>query len=214
MYILWSSFAWLAVYWWTYLCTVTTADHAYGTNEHFVDFSDTKGQNDKYHYIIEGDLNIGAVFPIHRRGTHGEACGTGLRETGVVQYVEALVYAINEINADPNLLPGYTLGTVVLDDCDTAETALGQALHFIPLYSTCDGANCSRQHKLRHHSQQQFTFYDVVGVIGSESSDASMMIANVLGLFDVPQISSWATSDLLSNKVRYPYFMRMVPPDR
>ena len=40
------------------------------------------------------------------------------------------------------------------------------------------------------------------------------MIANVLGLFAVPQISPSATSNLLSDKTRFPYFMRMVPPDR
>ena len=39
------------------------------------------------------------------------------------------------------------------------------------------------------------------------------MIANVLGMFEIPQISPTASSDLLSDKERFPYFLRMVPPD-
>ena len=64
------------------------------------------------------------------------------------------------------------------------------------------------------YSGHHRTFYDVVGVIGAESSPSSIMMANVLTLFGIPQISYTSTSDLLSDKNKFPYFMRMIPPDR
>ena len=62
--------------------------------------------------------------------------------------------------------------------------------------------------------EAQFTSYRVEGVLGAESSPSSIMLANVLKIFRVPQISHTATSDLLSDKKKFPYFLRMVPPDR
>ncbi|XP_050687348.1 metabotropic glutamate receptor 7-like [Eriocheir sinensis] len=53
----------------------------------------------------------------------------------------------------------------------------------------------------------------VVGVIGAASSSVSVMIANILRLFKIPQISYASTSTELSDKSRFEYFSRVVPPD-
>ena len=92
------------------------------------------------------------------------------------------------------------------------------------------GGGCDTKHKYTNpkgnHDEEEITshdsmysghhrtFYDVVSVIGAESSPSSIMIANVLTLFGIPQISYTSTSDLLSDKNKFPYFMRMIPPDR
>ncbi|KAK2142344.1 hypothetical protein LSH36_967g00009 [Paralvinella palmiformis] len=39
------------------------------------------------------------------------------------------------------------------------------------------------------------------------------MVSSFLGLFNIPVLSPWSTSDELSDKSRFPYFMRLVPPD-
>jgi len=54
--------------------------------------------------------------------------------TGAVQFVEGVVFAINQVNANLNLLPGLTLGAVILDDCAKPVTALARALHFLPVH--------------------------------------------------------------------------------
>ena len=64
--------------------------------------------------------------PVVRFLPQVEVCGVGLRESGVVQHTEAMVYAIDNINADPRLLPNVTLGFVILDDCLKPTTALAQ----------------------------------------------------------------------------------------
>ncbi len=53
----------------------------------------------------------------------------------------------------------------------------------------------------------------VAGVIGAAFSGVSIMVANILRLFKVPQISYASTSTELSDKSRFEYFSRVVPPD-
>jgi len=53
----------------------------------------------------------------------------------------------------------------------------------------------------------------VVGVVGASFSVVSVMVANILRLFKIPQISYASTSVELSDKSRFEYFNRVVPSD-
>lgn len=50
----------------------------------------------------------------------------------------------------------------------------------------------------------------VVGVVGASFSVVSVMVANILRLFKIPQISYASTSVELSDKSRFEYFARVV----
>lgn len=52
-----------------------------------------------------------------------------------------------------------------------------------------------------------------MGVIGPGSSAVSIQVQNLLQLFHIPQIGYSATSRDLSDKNRFRYFLRVVPPD-
>jgi ABC-type branched-subunit amino acid transport system substrate-binding protein len=54
----------------------------------------------------------------------------------------------------------------------------------------------------------------IAGVIGAASSSVSIQVANLLRLFQVPQISYASTSPELSNKERFPFFSRVLPSDK
>ena len=56
--------------------------------------------------------------------------------------------------------------------------------------------------------------YDVISVVGLGTSRQSVMSSSLLSLFKIPHIATWATSDELSDKTRFEYFMRVIPPDR
>ena len=45
--------------------------------------------------------------------------------------MEAMLYALDEINADPSILPNISLGAVVLDTCSNPSYALEQAMEFV-----------------------------------------------------------------------------------
>lgn len=56
-------------------------------------------------------------------------------------------------------------------------------------------------------------FDRVLGIIGGQSSEVSLQLANLLRLFQVPQVSYMSTSPTLSDKRLYEYFFRTVPSD-
>ena len=54
---------------------------------------------------------------------------------------------------------------------------------------------------------------EIVGIIGPRTSRESVMVSSLLSLFQIPVLAPYSTSDELSDKSRYEYFMRLVPPD-
>lgn len=190
---------------------------------------------DAHSYVIDGDVMLGVILSLHEHDER-ETCGQRLRESDVVQLVEAVSVALRQVNtvddnedfgvpSVPRMPPGVSLGAVVVDDCASHVIALRRALQFLPVgvrSGDCEGPSKPEgDGKKKTGSSPPFTsvsgglvFYDVVGVIGPESSSASVLTANLFGMFHVPQISPTASCDELSNKNKYPYFLRMAPPDR
>ncbi|KAK7015134.1 hypothetical protein SK128_026155 [Halocaridina rubra] len=168
-------------------------------------------------YPEDATVLIGALFPIHnsKRVNGMDTCSNILGEDGI-QPLEAMLYTVDEINENPDLLPGIKLGVLALDSCNSPSLALKQTLGFIKGFLA--GQN------QYHHAE--FTcgdgtspaykggqFDKVVGVIGGQRSSVSVQMASVLRVIEMPQISYLSTSVSLSNKDRYPYFLRTVPSD-
>ena len=163
--------------------------------------------NLSYQYIEPGDINIGAVLSVHS-STVPTKCSGDIRDTRNIQNVEALHFALNEINSNKDILPGLKLGFVALDDCQSPDIALARAIQFMPRRIS------GSKDRINNVTNGADLFYEVPGVIGPYTSKLSIVVANVLNLWQLPQISQTATSDVLSDKTRFPYFFRMVPPDR
>ncbi|XP_078524827.1 extracellular calcium-sensing receptor-like [Lissotriton helveticus] len=53
----------------------------------------------------------------------------------------------------------------------------------------------------------------LAGIVGDGGSSNSMMIARVLGLMRMPQISYLSTNALLSDRIQFPSFFRTIPSD-
>ena len=144
---------------------------------------------------VQGDIILGGLFPLHKKSTENEnACGV-FSEVPGYQYMEAMLFAIDEINKDPNLLPNITLGAQIYDTCQSKTIAADAAKRFIKITLEQDS-----------HTQ-------LAGVIGALSSGVSETVANFFRVFQIPQISYASTSIILSNKDIYSYFLRVVPPD-
>ena len=99
---------------------------------------------------IPGDVVIGGLFPMHEHLAGGllpsssssssssailelAPCGA-LKEEKGIQRLEAMLYALDEINNDPHILPGVTLGAVILDTCSSDTYALDQSMEFVRSY--------------------------------------------------------------------------------
>ncbi|XP_060679375.1 metabotropic glutamate receptor 6-like isoform X2 [Hemiscyllium ocellatum] len=121
-----------------------------------------------------------------------------------------MLYALDQINNDPEILPNLTLGARILDTCSRDIYALEQSLTFVQALIQKDTSDirCSDGGLPIIPKPER-----VIGVIGASASSVSIMVANILRLFAIPQISYASTAPELSDNNRYDYFSRVVPPD-
>uniref|UniRef100_A0A087XG84 Receptor ligand binding region domain-containing protein n=1 Tax=Poecilia formosa TaxID=48698 RepID=A0A087XG84_POEFO len=128
---------------------------------------------------VEGDVTLGGLFPVHGRGAPGAPCGDIKKENGIHR-LEAMMYALDQINGDEELLPNVTLGARVLDTCSRDTYALEQSLTFVQALIQKDTSD------VRCTNGEPPVFVKpekVVGVIGASASSVSIMVANILRLF-------------------------------
>lgn len=130
---------------------------------------------------VDGDIILGGLFPVHARGERGVPCGELKKEKGIHR-LEAMLFAMDLINKDPDLLPNITLGARILDTCSRDTYALEQSLTFVQALIERDGSDVH----CANGDTPIFAKPDrVVAVIGASSSSVSIMVANVLRLFKV-----------------------------
>lgn len=140
---------------------------------------------------IDGDISLGGLFPVHARGNDGKACGELKKEKGIHR-LEAMLFALDRINNDNELLPNITLGARILDTCSRDTHALEQSLTFVQALIEKDSTDV----KCLSGGPPIITKPErVVGVIGASASSVSIMVANILRLF---KVSSSPSLDFLS----------------
>ena len=156
--------------------------------------------------IIDGDIILGGLFRI-RKINGSNKCNKDVEVQVGIQRVEAMLYAIHEINSNQTLLPNVTLGAEIRDTCSLKTKALDESLKFILDSVTLRPSSKQSEQCLRNMTK------DLVGVVGPSRSTLSIEVAKLLRLFKVPQVSYASTSPELSNKNKYTYFARTVPSD-
>lgn len=134
----------------------------------------------KREIIIEGDLVIGGLFPVHEKGDGTEDCGKINEERGI-QRLEAMLLALDEINSSDRILPGLQLGAHILDTCSKDTYALEQSLDFVrasltkvhdPGFICPDGSR----------PIQKEVPLAISGVIGGSYSDVSIQVNELIRL--------------------------------
>ncbi|XP_044512563.1 vomeronasal type-2 receptor 26-like [Gracilinanus agilis] len=117
------------------------------------------------------------------------------------QQALAIVFAIEEINRDPRLLPNISLGFHLYNTYHSDERTLESSLRWlsgedqlIPNYS------CWEQDRS-------------VAVIGGATSVLSVQMGTLLNLYKFPQISYGPFDSILSDKVQFPFLYQMAPKD-
>uniref|UniRef100_A0A4W6C8H0 G-protein coupled receptors family 3 profile domain-containing protein n=2 Tax=Lates calcarifer TaxID=8187 RepID=A0A4W6C8H0_LATCA len=159
----------------------------------------------------DGDIMLGGIFSFHsswkeRRDTYMhkplplECTSLNFRE---FQFAQAMLFAIEEINNSTELLPGISLGYKMHDTCGSIARIVSVALalangnEIVPAPSD---APCTRPAQVQ-------------SIMGETSSSLCMAIATVIGPFHIPMISHFATCACLSDKTKYPSFLRTIPSD-
>uniref|UniRef100_A0A4W3HJD1 Extracellular calcium-sensing receptor-like n=1 Tax=Callorhinchus milii TaxID=7868 RepID=A0A4W3HJD1_CALMI len=115
--------------------------------------------------------------------------------------VQTMIFAIEEINRNQNLLPNLTLGYRILDDCSSSTIATKAALALVNgMEESFSFNNCSNSPK-------------IPALVGGGGSSESIAVARTIGLFKIPLISYFSTCACLSNRKEYPAFYRTIPSD-
>lgn len=156
------------------------------------------------------DITLGGLFPVHQKlnTIFGQSCGELDSERGIHR-LEAMLYAVDQVNKNATLLPNITLGANIHDTCGQDTIALEESLEFVTETLVRRNPIKCQSPEGTNASQSKI----VAGVIGAASSTVSIQVANLLRLFKMPQISYASTSPDLSNKYKYDYFVRTVPSD-
>ncbi|OCT59480.1 hypothetical protein XELAEV_18000902mg [Xenopus laevis] len=115
-------------------------------------------------------------------------------------YVQAMVYAIEEINANDSLLPNISLGYKVFDSCIHLSQSLRGTLW------TLTGQDQPILNYQCHHNVP-------IAILGDATSGTSIAMATLLGVYRYPQISYSASMSSLSNHFLFPSFFRTIPSD-
>ncbi|EDV90912.1 metabotropic glutamate receptor [Drosophila grimshawi] len=169
--------------------------------------------HDSVSVFLPGDIILGGLFPVHEKGEGAPPCGPKVYNRGV-QRLEAMLYAIDRVNNDTNLLPGITIGVHILDTCSRDTYALNQSLQFVRAsLNNMDTSVFECSDTSTPQLRKNATSGPVFGVIGGSYSSVSLQVANLLRLFHIPQISPASTAKTLSDKSRFDLFARTVPPD-
>ncbi|CAN7985854.1 unnamed protein product, partial [Ixodes hexagonus] len=79
--------------------------------------------------VIDGDVVLGALMMVHER-EDSLTCGRIMPQGGI-QALECMLFTLDWVNRQPDILPGFKLGAYVLDDCDKDTYGLEQAVDFI-----------------------------------------------------------------------------------
>ncbi|XP_070583842.1 vomeronasal type-2 receptor 26-like [Erythrolamprus reginae] len=117
------------------------------------------------------------------------------------QNVLALAFAVNTINKSPTLLPNITLGFHIYDTYYDQRMTYYNLLNLLfKLHTFLPNYECGSPKNL-------------ISLVGGLGSDTTFHIADILGLYKIPQLTygSFAPDDIVKSKD--PNFYRMVPND-
>ncbi|XP_073433124.1 extracellular calcium-sensing receptor [Dendrobates tinctorius] len=162
----------------------------------------------------KGDIILGGLFPIHFGvnskdeilESRPESLECNRYNFRGFRWLQAMIFAIEEINNSTTLLPNITLGYRIFDTCNTVSKALEATLSFVA-QNKIDSLNLDEFCNCSEHMPS------TIAVVGATGSGISTAVANLLGLFHIPQVSYASSSRLLSNKNQFKSFLRTMPND-
>ncbi|XP_052438221.1 extracellular calcium-sensing receptor [Carassius gibelio] len=156
----------------------------------------------------DGDIIIGGAFSIHskihfempsfREKPHRLMCTSlNLRE---FRFAQTMIFAIEEINSKPSLLPNISIGYQIFDSCGSTLASMRSSVALI------NGQELTAEHICSGKTA-------VKAIIGESESSSTIVLSRITGPFRIPVISHFATCACLSNRKQFPSFFRTIPSD-
>ncbi|XP_054461970.1 extracellular calcium-sensing receptor-like [Anoplopoma fimbria] len=166
----------------------------------------------------EGDVVIGGLFSLYYKPPdldndfiqlpYYKPC-TGLQNLPL-QYIYAMVFALEEINHSTTLLPGVKLGYHILDSCALPPLAIQAALSLVGGDSASCNSTALPDYSAEEGIRERRGDQTVPLIIGGSSSKTAQILSRILGPL---AMSYTASCPCLSDRLRYPNFFRTMPSD-
>ncbi|KAG6539384.1 type-2 vomeronasal receptor [Crotalus adamanteus] len=167
----------------------------------------TKDRDTVYNYYRPGELLLGGIVPLRSGHSLPETFLEPLFNQPILKsfpsywFLLSFLFAICEINQNPQVLPNVTLGYDIYENyyearmtADALADLLSTGQANVPNYI------CGREKRL-------------LAVIEGAESDISMQISTMTSLYKMPQVSYGFVSETLNDKTRFPFIYRMVPKE-
>ncbi|XP_053382572.1 uncharacterized protein LOC128549591 [Mercenaria mercenaria] len=150
-----------------------------------------------------GDVYVVGVVPIFQK--------SGIKECGAIsdnsgyQLAESIRFAVEKINDKigdySSFFPGMKIGLIIINSCMSPAVVQRKIYNLHENGIALDnGTHVDVNDK-------------IIGYVAEYTSTVSMSVAGVLSTLKFVQISYASTSPALSDRDRFPYFMRVVTPD-
>uniref|UniRef100_A0A3Q2XNT1 Extracellular calcium-sensing receptor-like n=1 Tax=Hippocampus comes TaxID=109280 RepID=A0A3Q2XNT1_HIPCM len=155
------------------------------------------GQTGFLEFSKEGDLLIGGIFSLASTRKLNDNDYEAVPHSYCIKelkFVRTVMFTVEEINRNAQLLPGVSLGYQLYNGCGS-ENLIRAAIEAI----SQEGPACSAR---------------IQALLGHSSSGISKNINTLLSPLSIPQVSHLSTCACLSDKSLYPTFFRTVPSDR
>ncbi|XP_040203666.1 vomeronasal type-2 receptor 26-like [Rana temporaria] len=156
----------------------------------------------EYKYYQRGDVMIGGLVTVHTTATTTRSKNIAFYnriDISEYEYLMGFFFAIDEINKDPDLLPNITLGYHLFDTCGYIMRAIDSTLQIL----TGGGMSGVPNYWGTKNSE-------VAGFVGDATFPSTLAVAELLNIYQYPQISHRVTDPLLSDREKFPNFYRTV----
>ncbi|KAK7082167.1 hypothetical protein SK128_025435 [Halocaridina rubra] len=145
-------------------------------------------------------LYVVATFNVHKKGNRPLECGALNGDKGI-QNVESLLWMLDGINSDPDILPGITLGAIILDACSSKEKVVRDVTNFLT------GRIPDRMREKVSSSN------NIVGLIAGGTGDEVRQVIDVTQPYGITTIATQTSDSIFSNTRRFPVLLRLAPPN-
>uniref|UniRef100_A0A6Q2YW64 G-protein coupled receptors family 3 profile domain-containing protein n=1 Tax=Esox lucius TaxID=8010 RepID=A0A6Q2YW64_ESOLU len=157
---------------------------------------------------MDGDLIIGGIFSFHTDQDRvidtfqtipkiQRCINFNFRE---FQFAQTMIFAIEEINRNSEILPGIMLGYKIYNVCGTMYILRAAMALVSGQKSLIDENKCTKSETVQ-------------AILGHSGSTPTIGFTQIVGRFQIPVISHFATCACLSNRKEFPSFFRTIPSD-
>uniref|UniRef100_A0A674NWK4 G-protein coupled receptors family 3 profile domain-containing protein n=1 Tax=Takifugu rubripes TaxID=31033 RepID=A0A674NWK4_TAKRU len=115
------------------------------------------------------------------------------------KFAQTLIFAVEEINRNPDLLPHLKLGYKIYNTCGTMDILRAALALVSGLENEISNENCTK-------------IKTIQAILGHSGSRPTIAFAQVVGRFHIPVVH-FATCACLSNRKEFPTFFRTIPSD-